>query len=969
MRRSTPVGGTFVVCLLLGAGSSGDEKPREIRDRDRRVIEVLGEKGRPRDIGQPPSSRPAAASASRVPSARSSGDERPCPNVAGREGYVTRESRGAARAVDSCGRITGELPAGGASTPTPATIDRMTTRTFFGSYSPGWPLELLGSADVYHLSDGTQWSSGAGSYYNHGSSLSSVDVSGTTIRYTLSPPTVGLIYEQTDYDSGDHSAQGSLGPSGPLVLEAQVGSTTAVLRGHAVVVSNDPTWYGEPRFNYYTAIVGSVVPFEITYTRTVGTWTPAAFGAAFDYTSTGWVDFAHPVSTPPAVELTIGGPSRLPDASTTPFQAVVRYASGALRNVSARAAWAVEPASLASVTAGVLTIETLQTPQETLVLHASYTEGSTSVIAQKQVLCLPDDPAERPGSWPMFQANARHTGYLPISLDPATFATRWEQNLGGALALNPVAAGEGKVFVTLNYYFDDTTTLFALSAVDGHTLWSKGFGSVFSVNPPSFAYGNVYVQTGNHASDTWLHAFEGTTGALLFKSPHDAQWERYFAPTIHEGSVYVNGGSYGGMYAFDAYTGARNWFVALPQYDEWTPAVADGKAYAYVGDYEPGLYVRDRLTGIPAGFVPDPGFDWDGWSMRLAPVVGAHGDVIAIHDGRLINFDPSAGTIRWEVAGTFRGQPSLARDRIYAVDAGRLVVLDELTHAEVWSWPLPAAAVGPLVVTDTHVLLSTAQSVHAVDLITRQGVWSHPKGGRLALADDTLYIASDDGTLTAITAPRVVPAALLSLEVAGPAQVVESSSAAYVARAHYADGSVLERTIQTEWSVEPARFATVVGPGQLETHELIQPTHDVIVKARYTEQGQTVEGERSVRIVIAVTARQLVVRNVLATIQIKQETLRGLDEALERERASLDVLMGLPPSGPIFRARARVRLAICREEGARSQIAWSIYDLARAVEGWKGAGSIEPPPGGRPGRDCTGLLVAEPEEGGAAQRP
>jgi hypothetical protein len=312
----------------------------------------------------------------------------------------------------------------------------------------------------------------------------------------------------------------------------------------------------------------------------------------------------------------------------------------------------------------------------------------------------------------------------------------------------------------------------------------------------------------------------------------------------------------------------------------------------------------------------------------------------------------------------------VARDRIYAVDGGRLVVLDELTHTELWSWQPPGAFVGPLIVTDTHVLASTAQGMHAVDLVTRQGVWSYPGGGHLALADGTLYIASENGTLTAITAPQVVPAPLVGLEITGPGQVAESSSASYQARAHYGDGSVVERTLFAEWSVEPNRFGAIDGPGQLVTRELIQPTHDVVVKAVFTERGQTVEGTLAVRLVIGVTPKQLVLRNVLATIQIKQGTLRELDAALERERASLDVLLALPSSAPILRARARVRLAICRQEGARSDIEWSIYDLSRAVEGWRGAGSVDPaPPGARPGRDCSGLFVPDAGSGGAAQRP
>lgn len=361
----------------------------------------------------------------------------------------------------------------------------------------------------------------------------------------------------------------------------------------------------------------------------------------------------------------------------------------------------------------------------------------------------------------MFQADAKHTGYLPVSLDPTLFSLRWQKNVGTNFGLNPVTAGDGKVFVTLYTYFTDVPSLFALRSLDGTTLWSKGFGSVFSVNPPSYAYGKVYVQTGNHASDTFLHAFDAATGALVFLTPHQAQWERYYAPTIDAGKVYVDGGYYGGMYSFDATTGAQLWFAGLPQYDQWTPALAGGIAYAYVGEYTPGLYGIDRATGAQVLFIPDPDFVWDGWSMNLAPVVGGHDDVIAIHDGRLISFDTALGTIRWQVQDQFAGQPSVAHDRIYAVNGSHLYVVDELTHAALWWWQPPTGTpTGPVIVTDTHIFVSTADAVYAVDLATGQSVWSYPAGGYLALADSTLFVASSNGVLTAITVPYLLPAAL-----------------------------------------------------------------------------------------------------------------------------------------------------------------------------------------------------------------
>src|SRR4029079_15673100 len=136
----------------------------------------------------------------------------------------------------------------------------------------------------------------------------------------------------------------------------------------------------------------------------------------------------------------------------------------------------------------------------------------------------------------------------------------------------PVAAGDGRVFCTPVTYFGGSP-LYALDAARRAALVATTFGSVVSVDPPSYAYGNVYVQTCNNARDTFLHAFDGQTGERVFRTAHGAQWERYFAPTIHGGRVYVDGGTYGGMYAFDALTGGQLWFAGLQQYDQWTPAI------------------------------------------------------------------------------------------------------------------------------------------------------------------------------------------------------------------------------------------------------------------------------------------------------------------------------------------------------------------------------------------------------------
>lgn len=355
--------------------------------------------------------------------------------------------------------------------------------------------------------------------------------------------------------------------------------------------------------------------------------------------------------------------------------------------------------------------------------------------------------------WPMFQGNAAHTGYVPVTLNSTNFALKWQTTIHSGVALNPVTEGDGMVFVSEIGYFSASTGLYVLDAANGNQLWSVNYGEVFSVNPPSYAGGNVYIETGKGTGveNSCLRAYDAATGALVFRSAVSAQWERYYAPTIYDGKVYVDGGYFGGMYGFDADSGNQLWFSDLNQYDQWTPAVDDKYAYAYTGEYSPNLAVVDRLTGVEAFSIPDPAFQWNGWSMDLAPVLGSANDVLAIHDGRLICFDLTARDIRWQLQRNFEGQPTLAGGVIYAISLGALEVRDEVTGELLWAWEVPADNLtGTMIVTGSHLLACTGSAVYAVNLQTHLSDWSYPVSGDLALGDGVLYVAGANGVLTAI---------------------------------------------------------------------------------------------------------------------------------------------------------------------------------------------------------------------------
>ena len=406
--------------------------------------------------------------------------------------------------------------------------------------------------------------------------------------------------------------------------------------------------------------------------------------------------------------------------------------------------WSSAPASIVTVSSTGLV--TGVSPGMAVVTASSGGVFAADTITVKHSLADWSEAVE----WTTYQGNAGHTGYNPVSMDPNVFQELWSTTVSTA-ALNPVTAGDGKVFVTTNAYFGVQDAK-ALDARTGSALWSRNFGNIHSVHPPAYANGTVYLQTGGHG-DSFLWGLDAANGSVRSQSPYLNQWSRYFAPVIVGATVYVAGGYYGGMYAFSATEGVQRWFATLNQYDQFTPAVKDGLVYAYTGSYQPKLTVADAATGATQYEIADPGFVWDGWSMNTAPTLGGASNVLATNGGRLISFDLQSRGIGYALKSSFRGQPTVANGVVYVVNGAQVEARNESDGSLLWSWtPAAGQPVGPMIATKNLLLVSTAANTYAVDLAARQQVWSYPAGGHLTLsAQGILFIAQSSGRLSAVS--------------------------------------------------------------------------------------------------------------------------------------------------------------------------------------------------------------------------
>jgi len=359
-------------------------------------------------------------------------------------------------------------------------------------------------------------------------------------------------------------------------------------------------------------------------------------------------------------------------------------------------------------------------------------------------------------AWATYQGNTSHTGLVPIILDPAVFNLRWNASPISGRSLHPAIVAEGKVFVSESTSYSADQSIAAIDVTDGSVLWTNGYGNISSIDPPAYADGKVYFQTGGH-SDSYLRSLDATTGSLVFQSSYNNQWSRYYSPTPYAGNIYLNGGYYGGAYNFNGNTGGELWFADLTQYDQWTPAVDENYLYAYTGQVSAGgfgrLSVIDRITGQVEFTIYDTSYNWTGYSMDLAPVLGFYQNVLVINDGRLVSFDLQSESIGWQLSENFSGQVSLGLGQIFAINAGALNVIDEFTGAHLWTWEPPSggSVTGNMIVTPNLVFLHNSTTTYAVDLNTQLEVWNYPAAGHLTLSDEgALYIATSSGELIAI---------------------------------------------------------------------------------------------------------------------------------------------------------------------------------------------------------------------------
>lgn len=343
------------------------------------------------------------------------------------------------------------------------------------------------------------------------------------------------------------------------------------------------------------------------------------------------------------------------------------------------------------------------------------------------------------GDWTTYGANASHTGYYPATLRGAILIPSWTYTC--SRPLQQVVVSQNTVYVVPSVYFNESN-VYAVNAATGTLTWMRNFTNAYSMNPASLYNNKLYFQRGNHSSDTQLWCLNTTDGSTIWSAPFQAQWENYMAPAITSKGVWINGGSYGGMYGFDSTNGSQKFFATLPQVSGWTPTVGDTEIYTCV-------------NGVLKGHNPDTGVV--NWSLTLSANASttnvpsySDGKIYATAYQTLYAVDTTTKSIQWQTAmSNYSGTPAVANGVVYAINGYNVVACNAATGAVLKTYTTGAssALLYHPIVTNDALFISSSSGTYVFDLATGTKLQTIGYGGYISICNGTLYIAGQDGGL------------------------------------------------------------------------------------------------------------------------------------------------------------------------------------------------------------------------------
>ena len=388
----------------------------------------------------------------------------------------------------------------------------------------------------------------------------------------------------------------------------------------------------------------------------------------------------------------------------------------------------------------------------------SYTVRVSNVVGEdvSAVATLAVHPANRfAGDWATFGSSPAHTGRHPAALDTCHFIPAWTWTAKDGSPLNRAAIAKGRAFVVPVGRFTTGLAATALDLRNGSPLWSFPFPASNSSNPPSVYNDRVYFQRGKGTSDPTgpqLFSLNAETGAQVWANVFGAQWESYEAPAVSDLGIFINGGTYGGIYGYKA-DGSQLFFQSMAQYDDWTPTIANGRLFSWVA----GLFQEHNPGDGSIRWTVDTGWNWNGWSMNTVSAVSGESAAV-ISTTELVCIDIASRSIRWRIPASFTGSPAIASNRVFAIQ-GKTVrsfaLADgspDVAYQTDTTTSNGSGLISQPIVFNDRLVISNETKTWIFNLDDGRLLQTLDAGGRLSYSEGYLLLAGNNGILRAFRA-------------------------------------------------------------------------------------------------------------------------------------------------------------------------------------------------------------------------
>ena len=390
-----------------------------------------------------------------------------------------------------------------------------------------------------------------------------------------------------------------------------------------------------------------------------------------------------------------------------------------------------------------------------LQLHAAIL--STLLLLSPCMCALAQAASSATESFTQYRGNPDHTGNVDYTL-PVNLALAWQntqiQNPGGISA--PVVADD-------TVFYGQGGHAFAVDVATGAVRWKfpkddNGLQTAFNC-PPAYANGYLYIGNDNGT----FYCLNGKDGKSIWE--YNGIGNAHVSPVVQDKTVYLGVGSQ--LVALDTATGRPVWTQPKQFSAALIASPAIGNGYIYAVDGAGRLYSLSLTSGRTEWMTEIGG------SPVLSGALVFDRNLIYVRSGRILEtVDARGGDVRsrWPMNAEIVATPSVADDgtRVVATSDLKLSMLDSRGRA-IWSSLLDDYVTAPPLITHNSVIACTNSGV--VYVLDRQSgavkwqyaikpiVKNNPNPPSTVaifvspvIANGSLYILSDDGTLSAFRA-------------------------------------------------------------------------------------------------------------------------------------------------------------------------------------------------------------------------